>query len=141
MSKGEPFSIRLSRRTDEFVAAEARRTRRSKSAIVEMLTEEAARMRRYPGIAFRGTELRRAWAIGTGLDVWQIIEAYCDAGSSVETLVGETELTEQSVRVAVAYARDYPEEIDELLVDNRPPLESFKTLYPFIEITEAPLGP
>jgi len=53
--KGEPFSVRFSLSTDRFVEAEARRTRRSKSAVVEALTEEAARMRRFPGIGFRGT--------------------------------------------------------------------------------------
>ena len=35
-------TIRLSRTTDGFVAAAAQRTRRSKGAIVEALTEEAA---------------------------------------------------------------------------------------------------
>ncbi len=135
--KGEPFSIRLSRSTDEFVAAEARRTRRSKSAIVEMLTEEAARMRRFPGVGFRGPDgRRRAWVIGTGLDVWQIVEAYRDAGSSIEQLVEETELGEPAVRLAAAYADSFPEEIEELLADNRPSLGTFRTLYPLIEVVE-----
>lgn len=68
--KSRPFSIRLSQTTDRFVEAEARRTKRSKGAIVEALTEEAARMRRFPGIGFRDEDAnRRAWMIGTGLDV------------------------------------------------------------------------
>jgi hypothetical protein len=40
MAKSAPFSIRLSTLTDELVTREARRTRRSKGAVVEMLTEE-----------------------------------------------------------------------------------------------------
>jgi hypothetical protein len=52
--KGDPFSIRLSRSTELLVEGEARRTRRPKSAIVEALTEEAARVSRFPGIGFHG---------------------------------------------------------------------------------------
>src|SRR3989304_6632361 len=80
--KPSPFSIRLSQPTDRFVTAEAQRTKRSKGAIVEALTEESARMRRFPGIAFRGDDAdRRPWVIGTGLDVWGLIELLEDYGS------------------------------------------------------------
>jgi hypothetical protein len=70
MGRGRPFTVRLEDETDKFVEAEARRTRRSKSAVVEAFTEETARTRRFPGIAFRGDDARRrAWVIGSGLDV------------------------------------------------------------------------
>ncbi len=42
MAKGQPFSVRLDTATEQLVEAEARRTRRSKSAVVESFTEEAA---------------------------------------------------------------------------------------------------
>lgn len=75
MAKGQPFSVRLQEETQKLVEAEARRTRRSKSAVVEAFTEETARTRRFPGIAFRGDDARRrAWVIGSGLDVWETIE-------------------------------------------------------------------
>ena len=135
--KGDPFSIRLSRPTDHFVAHEARRTGRSKSAIVEALTEEAARTRRFPGIAFRGPDgRRRAWIVGTGLDVWQIVEASRDREGSSERLLAETEVSERAARLALAYAAEFPDEVDQLIADNRPPLDEFRALYPFIEIVE-----
>lgn len=138
-TKGEPFSIRLSKPTDQFVAEEARRTRRSKSAIVEALTEEAARMRRFPGIGFRGPEgSREAWVIGSGLDVWQIIEAYRDFGS-LGRMLAESDLSERQLRLALAYAEAYPDEIEQALAENRRPIEEFRQLYPFIQITE--VGP
>ncbi len=85
--KGEPFSVRFNLPTDHFVEDEARRTRRSKSAIVEALTEEAARTRRFAGIAFRGDDApRRPWVIGSGLDVWEIAQMLEDFGS-IERLV------------------------------------------------------
>jgi len=49
-----PFSIRLSKGLDAAVADEARRTKRSKGAVLESLADEAMRLRRFPGIAFRG---------------------------------------------------------------------------------------
>ncbi len=58
-TKGEPFSVRFSAPTDRAVADEARRVRRSKGAVVEALTEEAMRTRRFPGLAFRGEDARR----------------------------------------------------------------------------------
>jgi hypothetical protein len=49
--------------------AEYERLRRS--------AEESARAERHPGIAFRGTEgSRRAWVLGTALDVWEIVAGY-----------------------------------------------------------------
>lgn len=130
--KGSPFSIRLSRSTDRFVADEARRTRRSKSAVVEMLMEETARMRRFPGIAFRGSDARRRpWIIGAGLDVWQVIEAYQSFGS-VERMVSETDLEESQILLAPAYWKQYPDEIDEAIAQNRVPVDEARDLYPFI---------
>jgi hypothetical protein len=137
MAKGDPFSIRLSASTDRFVDAEARRTRRSKSAVVETLTEEAARMRRFPGIGFRGADAdRRAWVIGSGLDVWQIAEAIAEAGSP-EFLVASSELDERAVRLAAAYREHYPEEIAEAIAENRRSLDELRDLYPFISVERA----
>jgi uncharacterized protein (DUF433 family) len=131
--KSEPFSIRLSMATDRLVEAEAKRTRRSKEAIVESLTEEAARVRRFPGIGFHGDDARRApWVIGTGLDVWEVVEMLEDYGSR-ERLVRETQLTPAHVRIAVAYRDAYPDEIDEALTANRRPVEEWRELFPFVE--------
>ncbi|MBA3365868.1 MAG: hypothetical protein H0U03_08800 [Actinobacteria bacterium] len=135
-AKGEPFSIRLSLATERFVEAEARRTRRPKGAIVEALTEEAARMRRFPGIAFRGEDAgREAWVVGSGLDVWEIVEMLEDHGA-VKRLTAETHLTERQVAVAEAYRESYPDEIDEALAENRRPLDALRELFPFVDSFE-----
>jgi uncharacterized protein (DUF433 family) len=118
--KGEPFSVRFSLPTDHLVEDEARRTSRSKSAIVEALTEEAVRTRRFPGIGFRGEDAgRRPWVIGSGLDVWEIVQMLQDFGS-VESLVEQTQLSERQVRLALVYSEGYPEEIAEAIAENRP---------------------
>jgi uncharacterized protein (DUF433 family) len=138
MSKSKPFSIRLSQATDRFVTAEALRTKRSKGAVVEALTEEAGRMRRFPGIAFRGDEsAREAWLIGTGLDVWEIIELLQDHGS-VERLLDETNIDRRAVELAQAYHATHPGEIDAAIAQNRRPLEELRELYPLIGVTRVP---
>ena len=131
---GPPLSIRLSRATDQLVAAEARRTRRSKSAVVQAFTEETARTRRFPGIGFRGDDAaRRAWVIGSGLDVWEVVQMLEDFGS-VDRLLAETHLTERQVRVALAYRDAYPDEITDAITDNRRSAEELRVLFPFIEV-------
>lgn len=135
-TKGQPFSIRLSDATDQFVVAEANRTRRSKSAVVEMLTEEAARMRRFPGLAFRGDDVaRRPWVIGTGLDVWQIVEA-SEHFSSPEEMADQTDLEARHVRLALAYRDQYPDEIAEAIAINQRDVAELERLYPFLDVAE-----
>ncbi|HUF31997.1 MAG TPA: hypothetical protein VMN58_02165 [Acidimicrobiales bacterium] len=136
MAKGQPFSVRLDESTERLVEAEARRTRRSKSAVVEAFTEEGARVRRFAGIAFRGDDAnRRAWVIGSGLDVWEIVQQAEEAAPLA--LVEDTHLSAAQVRLALAYRAAFPEEIDALIVENHRPLDELRVLYPFIEVVEA----
>lgn len=133
-TKSKPFSIRVSAGTEELIAAEARRTHRSKGAVVEALAEEALRTRMFPGIAFRGDDWdRRPWVIGTAFDVWQIVDAHRDVGS-VAAMVAAGGLGERAVRLALAYYERFPEEIDEAIARNRRPLAELRAAYPFIEV-------
>ena len=72
--KTEPISFRPSRSLDARLEAMKERTGMPKSRLVEILADEAERSRRYPGIAFRGSDnRRRAWVIGSPFDVWEIV--------------------------------------------------------------------
>src|SRR2546422_2919181 len=118
MSSTVPFSIRLSKALDAAVTEEARRTKRSKGAVLESLAEEALKARRFPGIAFRGDDWdRRPWVIGTSLDVWQIVEAWHDF-ESVERMVQATDLTQKQIRVALAYYERFPADVDDAVGRN-----------------------
>lgn len=135
--KGEPFSVRFSRPTDVVVQEEAERTHRSKSAVVEALTEEAVRTRRFAGIGFRGEDSqRRPWVIGSGLDVWEVVQMLEDFGS-IERFVQETHLSERQVQLAIAYRDSYPEEIAQAIAQNRRSVEDWRELYPFIQVSAA----
>lgn len=97
---------------------------------MEWMTEEALRMRRFPGIGFRGPESdRRAWVLGTAFDVWEIIKGYRDFGS-LERIVAEGDLAERPVRLALAYCEAYPEEIDRMIAENQITPEEAHRRYP-----------
>lgn len=133
-AKTQPFSIRLSRSADLIVKEEMRRTGRSRSAIVEEMTVEAAKMRLFPGVAFRGRP-RRAWAIGSGLDVWELIEMLRSYRDDTEALREAHPLvTERHIELARAYAERFPEEIEAHIEANNRPLEELRELYPFIQV-------
>lgn len=134
-TKSAPFSMRLSKRVEALVDQEARRTGRSRGAIVEALADEALRMRLFPGIAFRGVDWeRRAWVIGTALDVWQIVDAYKDI-KSVERMAKGGSANERQIQLALDYYGLFPEEIDAAIADNRRPIEQLEEEYPFIAVS------
>src|SRR4051812_30090228 len=121
-AKADPFSIRLRTEDDEFVKAEARRLRRSRGAIVEQYASESIAMRRFPGIAFRGEDYRRrAWVLGTGLDVWEIVSLLDEHGSETEftEFAAQYDITSAQIRTALAYYQDFREEIDDLIERGR----------------------
>jgi hypothetical protein len=134
-TKSAPFSMRLSKRMEALVQSEARRTGRSKGAVVEALADEALRMRMFPGIAFKGADWeRRAWVVGTALDVWQIVDAYQDIGS-IESMAAGGSANERQIRLALDYYKMFPEEIDAAIADNRRPIEQLEKEFPFIAVS------
>src|SRR5438034_480770 len=131
--KGQPISVRLSEPVELLVSEEAERTGRSRGQVVEELADEAARLRLYPGIAFRGPEPRRAYVLGSGLDVWQIVELLKEYGDEHDALlVDHPLLDERALALARAYAERFPDEIElHRRRQHRAP-EELRALYPFM---------
>jgi uncharacterized protein (DUF433 family) len=133
--KSAPFSLRLSEQTDRLVTAEAKRTKRSKGSVVETLAEEALKARLVPGIAFRGDDYnRRAWLIGTSMDVWQVVEGYKDFDEDFERTVAETDLTARELRTAISYYERFPQEIEDFIALDRRSLAELRTEYPHADV-------
>ncbi len=134
MAKSQPINLRLRKDLAERVDALVRRTRRSRSAVLESLIDEAERERRYPGIGFRGPDSnRRAWVIGTSLDVWQFIRALQDFGGDAERIARETGRSPKHIGLALAYYHEFPDEIDEAIALDRRPLSELQREYPFFK--------
>jgi hypothetical protein len=133
--KSAPFSLRLSEQTDRLVTAEAKRTKRSKGSLVESLAEEALKARLIPGIAFRGDDYeRRAWLIGTSLDVWQVVEAYEDFETDADRMVAATDVTERELRIALSYYERFPEEVDSFIALNRRSVSDLRAEHPHADV-------
>jgi uncharacterized protein (DUF433 family) len=110
--------------------------RRGKEPVGESPAEEAMRCRRFPGIAFRGSDWdRRAWVVGTSLDVWEIVDAFLSY-EEVEPMAVESDLTERQIKLALAYNDEYREEIEAAVEENRRPLDDLRRAYPTIDVIE-----
>lgn len=95
--------------------------------------EETSRMKRHPGIGFLGDEgERRAWVMGTGLDVWELIEMYQLEGR--RTVISAHPVSERQLEAALGYYAEYPEEIDPAIEENCQPLECWRERYPDLNI-------
>ena len=135
-AKSAPFSLRLDASLDALIASEAQRTQRSKASVLESLADEALRARRFPGIAFRGSDWnRRPWVIGTALDVWEVIDALRNFDTP-ERLLAESNLTETQLHVAMAYYEEFREEIDRAIAENHRSLEELHREYPTIDVLD-----
>lgn len=133
MAKTAPFSVRLSKQTDDLITREAKRTKRSKGAVLEGLAQEALNTRRFPGIAFRGSDWnRRPWLIGTALDVWEVVRAAREF-ESPGVMAANTDLTEHQVRLALAFRKENSDEIDDAIRDAERPLEDLRREFPGID--------
>ena len=134
VARNDPFTVRLSPKIEARIEQIARATKRSKGAVLEELADEAERTRRFPGIAFRGPDWsRRAWVIGSSLDVWEIVQAWQDWGEDKVRLLKDSGLSERQLNLALAYYREFKDEVDEAIAGNRRDLEDLSSEYPFIE--------
>ena len=75
--------------------------------------------------------------IGSGLDVWELIDLLRSYEADEEKLRESHPLvSDRHVRVARAYAERFPDEIADFLDANRRPLDELRALYPFLDVVE-----
>ncbi len=84
------------------------------STMVVELLEEAVRTRRAPGIVFMdGVTGRRPVVAGSGLEVWEVVSAWKEAGRNYERLRAAYDwLTEPQLRGALSYYEMYEAEVE-----------------------------
>lgn len=113
-------SARIPADVQDELLAMARVEGRTISQMLARLVDEGIRMRRFPGIVFAyGPAGRRAHLAGTGLDVWEAVGLYRAYGQDASRLVGDHPiLVPPALELSLAYARAYPDEIEQALADN-----------------------
>lgn len=115
-----PMSVLLPPEVAEKVRTIAGLEHRTVAETVKLLTEEALKLREFPGITFVNGATGRRARLQRGPDVWEILEPYVLAGKSWEVL-RETYsfLDEALLRESVRYYQAYPQEIDARIALNQ----------------------
>jgi len=116
----ETTSFRLPGRTLERLDARAQAIGTTRTALAEQYLEEGLRLVEHPGIRFvDGPSGRRPGIVGTGLDVWEVVETIRAHRGSVAGAAEYLEIPEARVRVAARYYAAFPVEIDDWITGNQ----------------------
>lgn len=141
LSDRKVFSMRAGERTLRALEEEARRYRLPARTLAEAILDEGLRVRRHPGITFvdRGGGRAAVCAGYPRLSIWQVVLTV-RASRSQAAAARHLNVDVPAVERALAYAREYPEDIDAAIQANEEALERAKRLYP-PALTPAPRRP
>lgn len=107
------YTLRLAPGTRERLAVSARRAGLAERALAQRYLEEGLRRDSHPLIQFLdGPSGRRASMVGSGLDVWEVIDVVRGNDGSIEEAAAYLEVPVGLVQAAVAYYGEYQDEID-----------------------------
>jgi|SRR5579884_1398078 len=107
------YTLRLAPGTRKRLAGSARRMGLPERALAQRYVEEGLRHDAHPLVQFLdGPSGRRASVIGSGLDVWEVIDSVRGNDGSIEEAAAYLEVPVGLVQAAVAYYGEYPDEID-----------------------------
>lgn len=108
------LSMRPSKRTLERLRAQARLLGEKHTTLAERYLEEGVIMDEHPGIHFVDGALgRRPAVLGSGLDVWEIVEVAKDNGGSAADTSAYLEIDPRLVESALRYYGAFRDEIDD----------------------------
>jgi hypothetical protein len=116
-------SFRISDTAKTMLASRAAREGMTATALLDQLIIEGIDQLDYPGITFRGRTHDRRAALAAGPDVWEIVARLQELDGSEEQrisqLSAESELHPRNIRIALDYAADHPDEVQERIRRNR----------------------
>jgi uncharacterized protein (DUF433 family) len=116
----ETTSFRLPAVTLERLDARARAIGTTRTTLAEQFLEEGLRLVEHPGIRFvDGPSGRRPGVIGTGLDVWEVVETIRANHGSIDEAADYLGIPAAHARVAARYYAAFPVEIDEWIAGNQ----------------------
>lgn len=113
-----PFSARLDANLIVRLKRLGAREGITSSQLAERFIEEGLRSAELPGLVFRPGPTGRRAGLHGGPDVWEIVRDVQRARAAghadpIRTVVRSTDLSEDQVRLALAYYERYPEDVDE----------------------------
>jgi uncharacterized protein (DUF433 family) len=115
-----PISLRLSDAAVRRLGERARRAGTKPRTLAQRYVEEGLRMDEHPLVRFiDGPAGRRARLVGTGKDVWEVVEVVRDNDGDASAASEYLELPLGLVQAAVSYYGSYTDEIDEWIELNR----------------------
>ena len=112
-----PFSARLDSELVPRLKRLSAREGLTASQLAERFIEEGVRSTELPGIVFRPGPTGRRAGLHGGPDVWEIVRDVQQADGAgarnpIAVVVRSTDLSEEQVRLALAYYARYPEDVD-----------------------------
>lgn len=115
-----PLSLRLSGDSLQRLYFEAKLEGIPPRTLAQRMIDEALRTRQHPRIGFmNGATGRRAYLLGTGVDIWELIDILKRCGGDVAAAMDFTGRSQSDMDAAIAYYGGYPEEIDARVEANR----------------------
>jgi uncharacterized protein (DUF433 family) len=115
-----PLSLRLNDATISRLGARAQRVHLAPRTLAQRYVEEGSRMDEHPLVRFAdGPAGRRARLLGTGKDVWEVIEVVRDNDGDAAETARYLEIPLGLVQAAIAYYGAYTAEVDQAIQVNQ----------------------
>jgi hypothetical protein len=116
-------SFRISDTAKVRLASRAAREGMTATALLDQLIVEGIDQLDYPGVIFRGPAHDRRAALAAGPDVWEVVARLQELDGSEEQRIGqlaaESVLHPRLIRIALDYAADRPDEVQERIGRNK----------------------
>ena len=127
----KPISLRVAAEVKFELERIARRFGTSPATLGADYVTQGVRMAKHPSIEFRQTPIgRMAYVRGVRLPVWLAVQTVEESGGDADKAAKLLRLPVLLLRAALAYARDFPEEIAADNEAGRQPLEELERLVP-----------
>ncbi|PWU16777.1 MAG: hypothetical protein C5B50_12800 [Verrucomicrobia bacterium] len=104
-------SCRIEKDAADLLSKQAKRRQLEVSTLSSLYLKEKAREEEFPGIGFRDSIAgREAYLLGQRVAVWEVLDVYREAKTIFRT-ADHFGWPDYMVKCALAYARQFPEEI------------------------------
>ena len=132
--KTAAVSVHLPRRSRQELERLARRWGRTPGDLAGSFVEESLGTCSFANLEFRTTPAGRVpYLAGSRLAIHQVVSILRDFKGNVEKTAQHLQIAPAMVRTAQLYARDYPEETEQLVSDNERGFDALQRILPDLE--------